>query len=245
MTSVTTYTRYELLRAVRNRRFFLLAWGFPLVLFYLIAAPNRGEHDFGGSGISATVYIMVGLASFGSMNSMLSAGARIAAERGLGWNRQLRLTPLSPFAYFRAKVVVAYLTSLTTLLLLFVAGDTLGVSLRVRSWVEMTALLLVGLIPFAALGILMGHLLSPDSIGPAIGGTGALFAFLGGVWFPITSGALHDIATVIPSYWLVQASHVAIGGHAWPARGWLVVAAWSAGATMLAARAYRRDTGRI
>jgi ABC-2 type transport system ATP-binding protein len=43
---------------------------------------------------------------------------------------------------------------------------------------------------------------------------------LGGTWFPITgNGFLHDIVQLIPSYWLVQASHVAIGGHAWPARG--------------------------
>jgi ABC-2 type transport system permease protein len=31
------YTRYELLRTIRNRRFFLLSLGFPLVLFFLIA----------------------------------------------------------------------------------------------------------------------------------------------------------------------------------------------------------------
>ena len=55
--------RYELLRTFRNRRFFLFAWGFPVVLYYLIAAPNRNVHDFGGSGVSAAVYVMVGLAA--------------------------------------------------------------------------------------------------------------------------------------------------------------------------------------
>ncbi len=48
---------------------------------------------------------MVGLASFGTMSAMLSCGARIAAERAVGWNRQLRITPLSPRAYFRVKVL--------------------------------------------------------------------------------------------------------------------------------------------
>jgi ABC-2 type transport system permease protein len=37
---------------------------------------------------------MVGLAAFGTMGAVLSSGARIAAERSTGWNRQLRLTPL-------------------------------------------------------------------------------------------------------------------------------------------------------
>ena len=87
--------RYELLRTFRNRRFFFFSLGFPLVLYFLIAAPNRNEHDLGGTGISAPLYFMVGLASFGAMNAMLSSGARIAAERAAGWNRQLRITPLS------------------------------------------------------------------------------------------------------------------------------------------------------
>lgn len=39
-------------------------------------------------------------------------------------------------------------------------------------------------------------------------------------------GVLRDIAQYLPSYWLVQASHVSLGGAAWPATGWLVVVAW-------------------
>ena len=40
-----------------------------------------------------------------------------------------------------------------------------------------------------------------------------MLGLLGGVWFPIPGdGVLHDIAMSLPSYWLVQASHVAIGG---------------------------------
>jgi ABC-2 type transport system permease protein len=50
---------------------------------------------------------------------------------------------------------------------------------------------------------------------------------------------------VLPSYWLVQASHVALGGRAWSAMGWSVIAAWTLVLSLAAARAYRRDTGRI
>ena len=35
----------------------------------------------------------------------------------------------------------------------------------------MTGLILVGLIPFAGLGIFFGHMLTPDSIGPVMGGS--------------------------------------------------------------------------
>jgi ABC-2 type transport system permease protein len=240
-----TYIRYELLRTFRNRRFFLFSVGFPLLLFFLIAAPNRHDHDFASTGLSAPLFYMVGLAAFGTMNAMLSSGARIAGERSVGWNRQLRITPLSTRTYFRAKVLTAYLMALVTLVILYVSGLTLGVSLSGHEWVKMTWMILVGLIPFAALGIVFGHLLTVDSIGPAMGGTTALFAFLGGVWFPISGGVFGKIAQSLPSYWLTQASHVALGGKGWSATGWLVVAAWSVGGALLAAWAYRRDTKRV
>jgi ABC-2 type transport system permease protein len=240
------YTRYELLRTLRNRRFFLLSLGFPLVLFFAIAGSNRNVHDFAGTGVSAPLYFMVGLASFGTMSSMLSCGGRIAAERAVGWNRQLRITPLSPRTYFRAKVLTAYMMALLSLAALYLAGASLGVSLPADRWLEMTGLILVGLVPFAALGITLGHMLTPDSIGPAMGGGVSLFAFLGGVWFPIKGhGFLHTLAQCIPSYWLVQAKQAALGGHAWSTTGWAVIVAWTVVFSLLAARAYRRDTARV
>ena len=241
--SSTTYMRYELLRTFRNRRFLVFAFGFPLVLYVLIAAPNRHVHDLNNSGISAPLYFMVGLLTFGTMNAMLSAGARIAAERAAGWNRQLRITPLSPRTYFRTKVLTGYAMSLGTIGLLYAAGAALGVRLAAGDWLHMTWLILVGLIPFAALGIFMGHVVTQDAIGPALGGATALLAFLGGVWFPLGGhGALHDIGQALPSYWLVQAAHVGLGGAGWGTKGWVVLAAWAIGATILARRAYVKDT---
>jgi ABC-2 type transport system permease protein len=242
----STYLRLELLRMFRNRRFFIFSLGFPIVLYYLIAGPNRDNDDLGGSGISAPVYYMVGLVAFGAMTAVLSAGARISAERQTGWNRQLRITPLTTRAYFRTKVLTGYAAACATIVVMYVAGATLGVSLPARNWLEMTALILIGLVPFAAGAIAMGHLVPVDSIGPAMGGTTAILAFLGGTWFPITgSGVFATVAKLLPSYWLVQASHVGLGGDAWGRTGWLVVAAWTAAMTAVAFRAYRRDTNRV
>jgi ABC-2 type transport system permease protein len=239
------YLRYELLRAVRNRRFLLFALVFPLVLYFVIAAPNKDAKDFGDGSVSVPLYYMVSLASFGTMTAMLSTGGRIAGERSVGWNRQLRISPLSVRAYFTTKVLTAYILCGATIALLYLSGLTLGVSLPATDWLAMTALILIGLIPFAALGVLIGHLLTPDSIGPAIGGGGSLLAIISGTWFPIgTHGAVYEIARLLPSYWLVQASHVSLGGEAWTTLGWAVIAFWSVVLSLAAARAYRRDTER-
>ena len=241
---MSTYVRYELLRTFRNTRFFFYSLGFPLVLYFVIAGTNRNEDDLGGTGLSAALYYMVGLAAFGTMMGTIGSGARIAGERAAGWNRQLRITPLDPRAYLGAKVLTAYATALVTIVLLYFAGVTMGVRLAAGEWLEMTALILVGLVPFAAMGILIGHLVKVDSVGPAMGGIGSLLALLGGTWFPITSGFMFDVARFLPSYWLVQASHVAVGGDGWGLRGWLVMAAWSVVLTVLAGRAYLNDTKR-
>jgi ABC-2 type transport system permease protein len=239
------YTRFELLRAFRNRRFFIFSLGFPLVLYFVIAGPQRGNHNFADAGISAPVYYMAALASFGTMMSMISTGARIASERQAGWTRQLRITPLSSRAYFRAKVLTAYAMAVTTMALLYVAGVSLGVRLSAPRWLEMTGLILIGLLPFGALGIALGHVLNPDSIGPVIGGTVSLLALVSGTWFPITHGFLHDLGQCLPSYWLVQAGHTATGGSAWGTLGWLVIAGWTVLLVAAAAYAYKRDTNRV
>jgi ABC-2 type transport system permease protein len=239
------YTRYELLRAFRNRRFFFFSIGFPLLFYFVIASPNRGVHDFDRSGISLPLYYMVGLTAFGTMVAMISTGTRIASERQIGWTRQLRITPLSTRAYFRAKLLAAYMMSGLTIVLLGLAGSSLGVSLPAGHWLAMVGLILVALLPFAALGIMLGHLINVDSIGPATGGGASLLAFLGGTWFPLGShGFLFELGRLLPSYWLVQAAHTGLTGHGWPVRGWVVIAVWSVVLSAGALYAFRRDTKR-
>ena len=84
------------MRSYRNRRYLLFTLGLPLVLFFLIAGPQRGDHDLGGVRHLRS-RLLHGRARRvrDDERSMLSTGARIAMERAAGWNRQLRLTPLS------------------------------------------------------------------------------------------------------------------------------------------------------
>jgi ABC-2 type transport system permease protein len=239
------YTRFELLRTIRNGRLLLFSLGFPLLIFTAIAVPNRGVRDLADTGVSLPLYYMVGLVAFGAMMALISTGARIASERTDGWTRQLRITPLSTGAYMRAKVLTGYAMAGLTIAALYAMGMVLGVRLPFERWLEMTGLILVGLLPFAALGVLLGHLLTADTIGPAAGGIVSLLALVSGNWFPLADGVMRDVAQALPSYWLVQASHVSLGDGGWTATGWLVVGAWAAVLTLLATMAHRRDTERV
>ncbi len=242
--SALTYTRFELLRAVRNWRFSVFSLAFPLILFLAVATPNK---DVKLGGIPFPVYYLAGMVGWGTMAAVIAGGARIAAERSVGWNRQLRLTPLSTRTYFRAKVLTGYMMAVATIVLVYAAALAIGVRMPFGHWVTMTWLILVGLIPFAAIGIWLGHLVSVDSMGPALGGITSLFALLGGAWGPLggSAGFMHDLAELLPSYWLVQAGHAAFTGEGWGAKGWIVIAVWTAAFVILAQRAYRRDTKRV
>ena len=240
--STLTYTRYEVVRAVRNVRFSIFSLVFPLMLYLLIVGPQRHDHI---DHAPLPLYFMTGLLAWGAMSAVVAGGARIALERSIGWNRQLRVTPLTTRSYITAKVLTGYLIACASIVLLYSAGIAYGVRLSAAHWLTMTLMVLIGLVPFAAMGILLGHLLSPDAMGPAMGGITALFAFLGGSWGPVaTGGFLHKLAEVLPSYWLVQAGKTALGGDLWPAKAWIVLAVWTVVMTRLAMRAWERDTKR-
>ena len=237
-----TYVSYELLRSFRNRRFFVFSLVFPLALFLLVAGPNRDQTL---QGIPFPTYYMAGMVAWGTMAAVIAGGARIAAERAIGWHRQLRVSPLAVRTYFATKLASGYLVALTSIAVLYLAGAGLGVRLSTVHWLEMTALTLIGLVPFAVLGILLGHLLTIDSMGPAIGGITSLFALLGGAWGPTaTAGWLFEVVKCLPSYWLVQAAKTGYGGDAWPVQAWIVLVVWTAALLALCLRAYRRDPTR-
>jgi ABC-2 type transport system permease protein len=238
--STLTYTRYEVVRTVRNRYFFIFSLIFPLILFFTIAGSNRHTRI---DGIGFPLYYMTGMIAFGTLAGVIAGGSRIALERSVGWTRQMRITPLTVPSYFRAKLTTGYLMAAISIVLISFAGVSLGVSLDARQWLTMAGLVLVALIPFAVLGILMGHLLTVDSMGPAMGGLTSLFSLLGGAFGPLaTSGMLHSIVELLPSYWLVQAGKTALVGGGWPAKGWLVIAVWTVVLTRLAFVAYRRSS---
>jgi ABC-2 type transport system permease protein len=239
-----THLRYEVLRTLRNPAFAGLTVGLPLVLFYAIASAERHKTF---DGTSFPLYFMTAMAAYGAMWATVAPGARIARDRATGWLRQVRITPLRIRTEFTAKVVGAYLLALPALVLLLLAGASLGVRLGAAEWLEMAGLLLVGLVPFIVIGLILGYSLGSDAVAAAAAGAVLLFALLGGVFgFQLaTSGPMFDVIKGLPSYWLVQAGKTALGGGNWPAEAWIVVAVWTILLIPPAALAFRRSSTRV
>jgi ABC-2 type transport system permease protein len=243
MSSVTHF-RYEILRTLRNRVFYGVTLALPLALFFGVAS---GQRHATFNGTSFPLYFMTAMAVYGSMFAVVGPGARIARDRAGGWTRQLRITPLRARTDLTAKVVSAYLLAVPTLVLLFLAGASLGVRLAASQWLEMSGLILAGLVPFIVIGFILGFVMSVDALTPALGGIVVLFSLFGGVYgFELAkSGPLFDVMKALPSSWLVQAGKTVVSGTGgWPAQAWIVIAAWTVILVPLAGLAYRRASAR-
>ena len=241
MTSLT-HLRYEVLRTFRTGGFLTATLGMPLV-FYCFVTPGIREHKV--EGMAFSFHFMTGMAACGALFAVFSPTTRMAVDRSRGWARQIRVTPLRPGTYMAVKVLTAFTVALPALLLPFVTGTAFGVRLSAVQWLQMTGLLLVGLIPFIVMGITIGHVARPDILPAMTGGLVVLFTLLGGAFGEFFStGVTMKIGKLLPSYWLIHAGHGAATTGTWSAQGWIVVGVWTLAMLALAVPAYLRDTRR-
>jgi ABC-2 type transport system permease protein len=125
-------------------------------------------------------------------------------------------------------------------------GATFGnVRMPAAMWLRLGSTLVLGAIPFCALGLGLGYLVGPNSAPPTVNLIYLPMSFLSGLWIPfeVLPPAVKAIATFLPAFHLGQLALGAIGAGA-GAPAWSHVAAL-AGFTLiglgLASWGYRRE----
>lgn len=180
---------------------------FPLgfySLFGLIFGANSSEPV--DSTVSASYIATYG--AFGVMGvALFSFGVGVATERGQGWLRLHRITPMPPMAYFLAKIGTSLVFSTLSVLSLFTAGMLVGkVSLPIGVWLTMAGTLVFGALPFCALGLVLGYAAGPNSA-PILANVIYLpIAIASGLWVPIQflPDFMQTIAQYLPAYHYAQ-----------------------------------------
>ena len=94
-------------------------------------------------------------------------GITIALDRGQRVDVLMRASPLPGSVYLLARTITALGLGLVGLLVLFVVAVIAGVHLPLETWVDMAVRLMLGSIPFIALGFALAYLCSP-SAAPAV-----------------------------------------------------------------------------
>jgi len=235
------YLLLECRRIMRSGRFLIFSMVMPAVLFVLLVGMYGGNNSTYEDGSSVAAAMMVSMGAFGAMSAALSTGARVAVERGSGWQRQLRLTPMSPASYLYTKLIVAMLVAIPSIALVSILGATVeGVTLSAGGWLMATAGLWLGAIPFAALGLLIGLSIPADSLPSVMGLSSMVLGMLGGMWIPaqIAPDWLSAIMKATPSYWFTQLGQSALYDNKNLLTAIAVLAAYTVAAGLLSARRF-------
>ncbi len=237
----------EFLKAWRLPVYSVFTLAFPL-MFYLIFGLTFGGESAGPVNVAA--YLLATYGAFGVIGaSLFGFGVGLASERGQGWLRLKRASPMPPAAYFSAKIVMALAFSLLVVLGLFLMGVLVfGVRLPALTWASLLGTLILGALPFCAFGMAIGYLAGPNSAAAVVNLVYLPMAFASGLWVPLEQlpGFMRSAAPFLPPYHYAQLALGTMGaGQGEPA--WLHTAALL-GFTVLflavALLAYRRDEGR-
>jgi ABC-2 type transport system permease protein len=233
----------EVRRVLRNRRTVMFILVFPSLFFMMFGLTNRGRNV---GGASAVAYIMISMGVYGAMVGTTAGGAAVAVERSLGWNRQLRLTPLHPMAYVAMKVLTAMVLGFLAVAADYSVGALNGVRMAPNVWILSGLAAWLCSLVFAAFGLFVGFLLPSENVMQFVGPLLAILAMFGGLFIPLAAlpPLMQTIAKFTPVYGVGQIARAPlVGGFTAVAMANVLV--WTALFGVSAMLLFRRDTARV
>ena len=239
----------EFLKNLRLRVYTASVISFPLMFYVLFGLVLNAKETIAGTGI--TTYLIPTYGTFGVMGaSLFGTASGLAADRGLGWLQVKRATPMPPFAYFMAKVILSMIFSTIVVTLLMVLGISFGgVHLPLTSMARLLATLVAGSLPFSAMGLAIGYFVGPNSAPAAINLIYLPLSFCSGLWVPymFLPKVVRQIALALPPYHLSQLALgiVGAGRHESAATHWEVLLAFTLICLGVARIGFQRDQGKL
>ena len=207
--------RYEFIRLWRTPAFSLPVLLFP-AMFYLLfgVLMSRGNAH-------AATFLLANYGVFGVMGvALFGFGVVVAEDREQGLLTLKRALPMPRGAYLVAKMSMAALfAAIMSLLLMLLAAAFAGVSLAPLQWLALFAINVIGVLPFAAIGLWLGAHFSGSAAVAVINMVYLPMAFLSGLWMPLSMlpGVFTTLAPLWPAWHLSQTALKVIGADAgWP-----------------------------
>ena len=203
--------KYEFLRLLRTPSFVLPSLLFP-AMFYLLFGVVLGSSR-GGDELPR--YLLATYGVFGVMGvALFGFGVSIAIERERGFHTLKRALPMPPGALLFAKMAMAMIfASIISLILATLAATLAGVSLAPSQWLLLFLINVLGVLPFAAIGLWIGTLVSGQAAPAIVNLIYLPMSFLSGLWMPLTilPAFVGKLAPVWPSYHLSRIALAVVG----------------------------------
>jgi ABC-2 type transport system permease protein len=240
--------RLEILEDIRSPRFLLLGLGLPVAIYlaYMVTGIGGATNRL-IDGIAWSSYLMVSMAAFGAMSVAIGIAAGRFGTAPPAVRRELARPPGSRVGWtLVARLVTAMLLALSPVLLLELAGSLEGIRLPAWEWPALALSMWLGVLPFIALGLLLGQTLAADTGDVVFVGVVVVLAILGGLFQPIGTfpAGLATLARVLPSYHLADLGWTTIAERAAEPADVLVLAGYTVGIGAVAAWRTRNEDAR-
>jgi ABC-2 type transport system permease protein len=219
------------------------------VMFYAFIGIGQSK-EVVSPGVTFGAYFLGSMAVYAVANVMIfSFGISVATERGMKMDVLMRATPMPPWVYLLSKCITALAFAAMTLVVLFpfayVAGN---VRLDPSEWFTLAYRVLLGSIPFIALGFAIGYLSGPNSAVAVINLIYLPTAFASGLFFPkqLLPSFIQSIAPYLPLHFYGQLGWDAIGAPTDESvtTDWIYLGVYGVLFFALALWAYRREESR-
>ena len=233
-------TRSEFLRMLRTPGAAIPLLLFPLMFYAFFGVMLANGKD----AMMQSLYALAGLGSFGVITpGLFGFGAGFALDRGLGWLQVKRASPMPPTAYLLAKLGMSSLFSLLITLSLFaMAAGLAHVRLQPQQWLQLAVTLVLGNIPFCALGLAVGAWAKPQSAPAVVNLIYLPMSFMSGLWMPLQflPAFMQKLALFLPAYHLGRLAYSVVGLQPdAPLPYMLALVGFTVGFLLVAARGYR------
>jgi ABC-2 type transport system permease protein len=197
--------KFETLGALRSVGFAVPFLAIPVVIYLLfgvLIAGNAGEQSEFGPGVAN--YLFSGFSVVGAIMPAIFMGCILAVERDGNLHKLKRALPLPPAATIIAKVLMSMGVAAIAVTLVVIAALAAGkLTISVTQVLIIWATLLVGVIPFCAIGLFIGTIAS-GSAAPAYGNLVFLpMMWLSGLFIPLPD-VLERWVVIWPSFHLNQ-----------------------------------------
>ncbi|MGE8203544.1 ABC transporter permease [Heyndrickxia sp. NPDC080065] len=191
----------EILRVLRNPYFVFWSLCMPILFYFIFTkVVNTGAAD---KSVWQAHYLM-SMTSFSVMgSSIMTLGIRMVQEKSQGWSTYMRLTPLPDSIYFFGQMIGQSVIHVFSITIIFIAGAIInGISLSAFEWIMSGLWILIGSIPFLALGTLIGAMKKVETAAGVSNVLYMILAVAGGMWMPleVMPKVMQNIGKWLPSY---------------------------------------------
>lgn len=239
-------TAFDLLIFRRNPAGAFFTVVLPLI-FLVIFTSMFGNEEMSNGVRLATLYVpgILSLAVISATTVNLAITMTSRRERGM--LKRVRGTPIPAWVFIASQALTGLtISALMTVVIIGIGRLAYDVSLNLDSVPSLIVTIIVGAASFSAMGLALTSITPSEEAAPAV--TNAIMLplyFISDVFIPgdQVPKTISTIASVFPVQHMSKALQESfdpfIDGTPWPWQHWLVIAAWGALGTIVAATTFR------